>query len=296
MVKKRPLSLENAAFSTVIFVVCAAVCLLMAYPFYYLIIYSISDPAKISPGFMLLPKGVNLVAYADIISEQKIPHAFLITLLRSLAGPLILLGVTSMAAYAMSKRDLLGHKWLSRYIVFTMYVSAGLIPTYQLIYGIGLAHSFWVYILPGVMDVFSFILIRTYMENIPPALEESAMIDGAGYFPTFARIIFPMCQPIIATVALFAIVSQWNAYTDTMFYNATDAELHTLSYVLMQYMKSSSVSLETAQRNAAVRAVKPNTQMIKMAITTITMLPIICVYPALQKYFVKGIMIGAIKG
>jgi len=289
-------SAENAAFSVVIFAVCAAICAMMAYPFYYLIIYSISDPAKITPGFMLLPRGVNLTAYTDILAERKVPRAFMMSVVRSLAGPMLLLAVTSMAAYTMSKRVLFGHKIISRYIVFTMYISAGLIPVYQLIYSLRLAHTFWVYVIPGMMDVFSFILIRTYIENIPASLEESAMIDGAGYFTSFTRIVLPMCQPIIATVALFSIVGQWNAYTDTMFYNASDTGLHTLSYVLMQYMKTSSVSLETQQRNAAIRAVQPNIQMIKMAITTVTMLPIMIAYPALQKYFVKGIMIGAIKG
>jgi putative aldouronate transport system permease protein len=267
----------------------------MAYPFYYLVIYSISDPAKITPGFMLLPRGVNLAAYRDIIAEQKVPHALLVSVLRSTVGPALMLVVTSMAAYVMAKRELIGHKLLSKYIIFTMYVSAGLIPVYQMIYALNLAHTFWVYVLPGVMDVFSFVLMRTYIENISPALEESAMIDGSGYFQSFVRIVFPICQPIIATVMLFGIITQWNAYTDTMFYNASSSELHTISYVLMQYMKSSAVSLETAKRNAGV-GVRANLQMIKTAITTITILPIMCIYPMLQRYFVKGIMIGAIKG
>ena len=269
---------------------------MMAYPFYYLIIYSLSNPALVTPGFMLLPRGTNLVAYSDLLTEKKIPQAFLVSIFRSLTGPAIMLAVTSMAAYVMSKRILFGYKIISRYIVFTMYISAGLIPYYQLIYNLGLAKSLLVYVVPGMMDVFSFILIRTYIENTPASLEESAMIDGAGYFQSFIRIVFPMCQPIIATVALFSIVFHWNAYTDTMFYNASDASLHTLSYVLMQFMKANTVSLETAQRNAALRAVQPNMRMIQMAITVVTMLPIMLAYPALQKYFVKGIMIGAIKG
>jgi len=296
MAKRYKINMENLIFSSVVFIVCAAACLAIAYPFYYLIIYSLSDPTKIKPGFMLLPRGFNIVAYADIYADRKVPNAFMISVLRSIAGTVCMLVVTSMAAYTMSKRILLGHKYISRYIVFTMYISAGMIPYYQLIYSLKLAHTFWVYVLPGLMSVFSFILIRTYIESIPASLEESAMIDGAGYFKSFTNIVLPMCQPIIATVALFSIVSQWNAYTDTLFYNAADNKLHTLSYVLMQYMKANTVQLETAQRNAAMREVKPNSQMIKMAITTITMLPIMLVYPALQKYFVKGIMVGAIKG
>lgn len=286
---------EDAAFSVVTTLVCLVTCAAMAYPFYYLIIYSITDPAKVTPGFMLFPRGITLAAYRDIIAEDKVPHALLVSVSRSILGPMMMLTVTSMAAYVMSKRELIAHKLISRYIVFTMYMSAGLIPSYQLIYALKLAHTFWVYVVPGVMDVFSFILIRTYIEGIPPALEESAIIDGAGYFQSFVRIVFPICQPIVATVVLMAIIGHWNAYTDTMFFNSADSNLHTISYVLMQYMKSSAVSLETAKRNA-VAVVRPNLQMIKMAITTITILPIMCVYPLLQKYFVKGIMIGAIKG
>ena len=286
---------EDIVFAAVTGIVSLVVCAVMAYPFYYLIIYSISNPARITPGFMLYPHGISFAAYGDIIAEQKVPHALLISLLRSTIGPSLMVAVTSMAAYVMSKRNLIAHKFLSRYIVFTMYVSAGLIPSYQLMYTLKLAHTFWIYVVPGVMDVFGFILIRTYIEGISPALEESAIIDGASYFQSYIKIIFPICKPIIATVVLIAIIGHWNAYTDTMFYNASDSQLHTISYVLMQYMKSSSVSLETAQRNAAA-GIRPNLQMIKMAITTITVLPIMCVYPLLQKYFVKGIMIGAIKG
>lgn len=291
----RKLANEDIAFAIIIIIVCAFICIVMAYPFYYLVIYSISDPAKIRPGFMLLPRGVNFAAYHDILVEAKVPNALLVSVIRSIVGPTFMLTVTSMASYAMSKRELIGHKFLSRYIVFTMYISAGLIPTYQMIYMLNLAHTFWVYVLPGIMDVFSFILIRTYIEGVPEALEESAMIDGSGYFNTFIKIIVPVSKPIIATVVLFSIVSHWNAYTDTMFYNGSDTNLHTISYVLMQYMKSNQVSLETAKRSAGI-GVRPDLQMIKTAITTITILPIMCVYPILQKYFVQGIMIGAIKG
>ena len=296
MAKRHKLNLENIVFSTIILIVCTLTCLTIAYPFYYIIIYSLSDPSKITPGFMLFPRGLSFVAYSDIIADRKVPNAFMVSVLRSLSGTACMLFVTSMAAYVMSKRVLIGHRYISRYIILTMYISAGMIPNYQLIYNLGLAHTFWVYILPGLMSVFSLVLIRTYIESIPASLEESAMIDGASYFRSFAYIVLPMCQPIIATVALFSIVGQWNAYTDTMFYNAADTKLHTLSYVLMQYLKVNSASIETAQRNMKLRTIKPNAQMIKMAITTITMLPIMLVYPALQKYFVKGIMIGAIKG
>jgi len=269
---------------------------MMAYPFYYLIIYSISDPSKVTPGVMFLPRGINFNAYIDVFNEPKIPRALLISIIRVCTGPLIMLTVTSMAAFTMSKRNLMWHKFISRYIIFTMYISAGLIPYYQLIYSLGLPRTFFVYIIPGMMDVFCFILIRTFIENIPPAMEESAMIDGSGYFNTYLRIIIPMCKPIIATVALFSIVGHWNAYVDTLFYNAADSRLHSLSYVLMQYLMSNSVAFETIQREGVDRVVQPNLQMIRMAITTITMLPIMMAYPALQKYFVKGIMIGAIKG
>ena len=285
---------EDWLIAVAIVVTVLLVVLTMAYPFYYLIIYSISDPAFARPGFMLVPRGFSFEAYRNIFAVQKLLPSIGVSVARAIAGPASMMAVSSMAAYVLAKRELIGRRFFSRLFVFTMYISAGMIPVYRRIYSLGLAHSFWVYIIPTLVDVFSVILIRTYIENIPDGLEEAAYIDGAGYFQTYLRVVMPICKPILATVALFSIVNHWNAYTDTMFYNAPDKELHTLSYILMQYMKSAAVSMETAKTGGANKRL--NIQMIKMAITVVATFPIMCVYPSLSKYFVKGIMVGAIKG
>ena len=293
--KKRRITGEDVFIQICILLMIAILLFTMAYPFYHLICYSISDPSKVRTGFMLLPKGLNLDAYISLFKKGGLLMAAGVSVARSICGPILMLAVSSMAAYVLARRNLIGHKFISRLFVFTMYISAGMIPVYRNIYDLHLAHSFWVYVLPGAMDIFSMVLIRTYIEGIPDGLEEAAHVDGSGYFRTYAQIIMPICKPILATVALFSIVAQWNAYTDTMFYNASDPNLHPLSYILMQYMKSSQLSME-AIRVGAGREQRANAQMVKMAITVITIAPIMCVYPLLQKYFVKGIMIGAIKG
>ena len=291
---KRRRNAEDWFISACVFITTVLVLATMAYPFYYLIVYSISDPSRIRPGFMLFPQGFSFDAYISIFTVQKLLPSIGVSVARAAVGPLSMMVVSSMAAYALAKKELFGRKVFSRLFVFTMYISAGMIPVYRLIYSIGLAHSFLVYIVPTLVDVFSIILIRTYIENIPDGLEEAAYIDGAGYFQTYLFVVIPICKPILATVALFSIVNHWNAYTDTMFYNAADKQLHTLSYILMQYMKSAAVSLETARSGGGRQ--RANIQMIKMAITVVATFPILCVYPMLQKYFVQGIMVGAIKG
>jgi ABC-type glycerol-3-phosphate transport system permease component len=179
-----------------------------------------------------------------------------------------------------------------------MYINPGLIPGYLLISKLHLNHSFWVYVIPGLVSVFNLILIKTYMENIPPALEESAMIDGAGFFTSYIRIVLPVSKPVLAAVALFSIVGNWNSYIDTMLYNAENSNLHTLSYVLMQYIQNTQNTWEQLRNltSQGMSAQVINTTSVKMAVTVVCIIPIACVYPVIQKYFVKGIMIGAIKG
>ncbi len=287
---------EDYIFSAVIFIVMGFLCFGMAYPFYYIVSYSISNPSRILPGFLWGPKGFSIQSYSDVLAFGKIINALMISVLRSIITPTFMLLVTTMAAYALSKKQLYGRKILLLIIVLTMYIDPGLIPSYLRISSLNLPRTFWVYVLPYLINAFSLILVKTYMESISPSLEESAWIDGAGYFTSFFRIMLPVCIPIIAAISLFSIVEQWNAYMDTMLYNAEVSSLHTLSYVLMQYIQNTMNIFEQTRNLSQEQGRVINTMSIRMAVTTISIIPIIFVYPFLQKYFVKGIMIGAIKG
>ena len=175
-----------------------------------------------------------------------------------------------------------------------MYVNGGMIPTFLLYKGLGLTNSFWVYVIPGMFSAFNMLVIRTYMTGIPDSLEESAQLDGAGYITIFLKIISPLCKPVYATVALFVAVGQWNSWFDAMLYNRMSAHLTTLQYELMKLLSSVSNQGTSAEamKNAA-GTVTPTS--VRAAATILTMLPIICLYPFLQRYFVTGLTIGGVK-
>ena len=193
-------------------------------------------------------------------------------------------------AYITVARTLIG----TLFWVITMYVNGGMIPTFLLYKGLGLTNNFWVYVIPGMVSAFNMLVIRTYMNGIPDSLEESAQLDGAGYSTIFLKIYSPLCKPVYATVALFVAVGQWNSWFDAMLYNRMSSNLTTLQYELMKLLSSvtnQGTSAE-AMKNAA-GTVTPTS--VRAAATIITMLPIICIYPFLQKYFVAGLTLGGVK-
>ena len=184
---------------------------------------------------------------------------------------------------------------LSLFWVITMYVNGGMIPTFLVYRGFHLTGTFWVYIVPGAVSAFNMLVMRTYMLGLPDSLEESAQLDGAGYFTIFTRIISPLCKPVYATVALFVAVGQWNSWFDAMLYNRMKPEYTTLQYELMKLLSSVMQQSGSADsmKNAAAEAITPVS--IRAAATMVTMLPIVCIYPFLQRYFVTGLTIGGVK-
>ena len=195
---------------------------------------------------------------------------------------------------AASRKRFLFQREVSLFWVITMYVNGGMIPTFLLYKGLGLTNNFWVYVIPGMVSAFNMLVIRTYMNGIPDSLEESAQLDGAGYSTIFLKIYSPLCKPVYATVALFVAVGQWNSWFDAMLYNRMSSNLTTLQYELMKLLSSvtnQGTSAE-AMKNAA-GTVTPTS--VRAAATIITMLPIICIYPFLQKYFVAGLTLGGVK-
>jgi len=265
----------------------------MIYPFWYVLCYSLSDMGMTGGNKLLIwPRGFSFDSYQVAFQNATIVHGFFISFARSVIGPFLMLVVSSMAAFAISKNDLVGVKWIRRFLFFSMYVSAGLLPGYILIRMLGLTGTFWVYVLPGVANVFNIVLIRAYMATLPAGLEESAMIDGATYFTVFSRIVLPLCVPVIAAVTLYACVGQWNSYIDAQLYNYRNPELYPVQYILYNYI---AVKAPTKEASAASHGLITTAHSLRMSVTVITTLPILLVYPFLQKYFASGLLVGAIK-
>lgn len=271
----------------------ALICL---YPFYYLIIYSLSNSTEAARhGMWLLPKGFTIENYAYLFRKSEIINATLISAGRAVIGTAITLFCSSLYAYVLSKPQLPFRRIMYRMLVLTMYINAGLIPYFIVMKSYNLNNSFLLYILPSAIAPFHVILIKTYVEQLPPALEEAARIDGAGYFTCYWRIIMPVCLPVLATVAIFSAVNQWNSWQDN-FYLVRDRNLKTLQLLLLEYLQSMDSTIISDINIAAQKANQTSSLSLKACISVLTMLPIMLVYPFMQRYFIKGIMIGSIKG
>lgn len=287
-------STSGRIFDTVNTLFMALVVFLMAYPFWYVVNYALSDPGKVRTGMIWLPSGFNLQSFQVCFNNPDILNGLFVSVARTILGSFVMIFITSMAAYVITKNELAGIRFFRLFFLFTMYFSGGIIPTYLLIKSLHLTGSFFVYILPGMVNVFNMILIRTYIESLPRSLEESALISGANEITVFFRILLPVCKPVLAAVLLFACVGQWNAYVDTQLYNFKNPELYPLQYILFNYLAAQTQSVEQAKRLFQVQSISP--QSLKMAITVITILPIVFVYPFLQRYFISGLLIGSVKG
>lgn len=266
------------------------------YPVWNTVAISFNDGVDaVRGGIHLWPRKFTLKNYQTVLGLESFVTGAYITVARTLIGTLLSLATNALLAYIVSRKRFLFRSQLSLFWVITMYVNGGMIPVLLLYKTLGLTNSFWVYVIPGMISAFNMLVMRTYMEGIPDALEESAQIDGAGDFRIFTQIISPLCKPVYATVALFVAVYQWNSWFDAMLYNRMKSEYTTLQYELMKLLSSvmqqsgSSTSVNTA--NAA--SITPVS--VRSAATVVTMLPIICLYPFLQRYFVTGLTIGGVK-
>ena len=293
---KRETSLGSRIFDVVNVLLLLLLGIITLYPFWYVMMYSISEPMRAgAANFLLWPIGFQLDNYKTLFSQANIGHAAFISVSRTVLGTLGSVFCCSLFGYLLTKNLLPFRKLMYRMLVITMYLSPGLIPWYITMRMFGLKNNFLLYILPGLISAFNVILIKTYIESISPALEESALIDGAGYFTIYRKIIFPLCVPVLATVSIFTAVGQWNEWTDNMFL-ANIPELETLQYLLYRYLSSAEANLASMKNQLKKVNFVVTPTSIKMTITMIVTLPIIIVYPMLQRYFVKGIMLGAVKG
>lgn len=275
--------------------------LICVFPFYYIFINTISDNTLVTRGqITLLPKGFHLGNYKDVLQMKQIPGAALVSVGRTVIGTVLTMLGTSFLGYAMSRKEYWMRKFWYRFVVITMYFNAGIIPWFINMKNLGLMNNFWAYVIPSVVSPFYMILYKTFVESIPAALEESAELDGAGYMVRFFGIILPLSQSMLATIAIFTAVNQWNSFTDTVFL-MTSSKFYTLQFVLYQYLTEADAIAATLRSNSSAAASMNLANMltatsVRMTVTVIVVLPVMCIYPFFQQYFVKGIMIGAVKG
>lgn len=299
--KKNKQSVGDILFNIVNHVFFTLFTFICIFPFYYLFINTISDNELIKAGTItFLPRGIHFDNYLALSSVNNLGSAILVSISRTGLGTILTVIASSFAGYLVTKKDMWGRSFWYRLMVITMYFNAGLIPWYLNMSMLGLTNKFAAYIVPGIVAPFYIILVKTYIESIPAELEESAAMDGAGYIRRFAQIIFPLCKPILATIAVFSALGHWNSFIDSLILMGNRPELQTLQHRLYTYLQKASnlQALMDSGRGVTADMVKQtlNERSIKFTVAMVSILPILCVYPFLQKYFQKGIMLGAVKG
>lgn len=292
-------SLGERIFTVVNAAVFGLFALICIYPIYYILINSISsNDAVIRGEVMLWPKGIHFRNYIDIFRLKGIGEATLYSVARTVIGTITGVMSSMIMGYAVTKKEYWHRKFWYRFMIVTMYFGAGMIPCYLNIINLGLINTFWVYIIPTLTSSYHMILCKTFIESIPDSLEEAAYMDGAGYFVRFTRVVLPLCKPIMATCAIYTAVGQWNAYMDTLMYQ-TQGKYRTLQYILYRYLNEANAVaalIENGAIDAATVQMAIVPKSVQFTITAITVIPILLVYPAFQKHFAKGMMIGAVKG
>ncbi len=271
------------------------------FPFYYLLINTISSNELVRLGqIQLYPRQIHLENYVQVFKLNGIADALLVSVARTVLGTAWTVGGCAFLGYLVTKREMWLRTLWYRLIIITMYFSAGLIPWYMNLRMLGFLDNFWVYVIPGLVSPYNVILVKTFIESLPTSLEESAMLDGAGYVKLFVRVIAPLIMPILATLCIFSAVGQWNSFTDTMML-MPGGKYYTLQYLLYKYQheaQSLAALVRSTQNTGAIAnlVIKQTALSVQMTVAMVVVFPILLVYPFFQRYFVKGIMIGAVKG
>lgn len=286
---------KDMLFDGFIYTVLFIIMLIMLYPFYYVLIASFNKGSdSLLGGVYLWPRSFTLENYKMFLDDPKWYRAFMVTVVRTVSGTALGLLLTSLVAYGLSHRDLMFSKLYFAIIIFAMYFSGGLIPYYVVLRSIGLLNSFGVYIIPSMLSTFFLLIAISFFREIPGELKESAHIDGAGEFVIFFRIILPVSMPLLATMALFMGVGQWNSWLDSAYFVQSE-NLRTLAFRMMEVINKSNSPMDAiAAANSASAGV--TSFSLQVTAMVVSIVPIICVYPFLQKYFVHGIMLGSVKG
>ncbi|SDC21841.1 putative aldouronate transport system permease protein [Pelagirhabdus alkalitolerans] len=294
---------DDLIFDTINVIFMILLVVVMLYPMLNTFAISLNAATDtVRGGIHLLPREFTLYNYEHVFNNAQIIQAGFISVMRTVIGTGLGVLASAMVAYTISRPHFILRKFVTLAFVLTMYMNAGLIPTYLLHRELGLIGTFWIYIFPTLIGVFNVIVIRSFIEGLPETLFESARMDGAGEFVQFFKIALPLALPVIATVSLFVAVAQWNQWFDVFIYNSSFPELSTLQYELMKVLSNSNAAFDSGSAQDAFAdaiggqqdTVTP--QSIRAAMTVVVSVPIICVYPFLQKYFVKGLTIGGVKG
>lgn len=298
--KRKNLKLEPIIFNTINGLIMLGVVIVMVYPFWNTIAVSLNKSQDtLRGGITFWPRVFSTYNYETVFKNELLVIAAFNSVARTLLSTALGVFVSAMIGYVLSRPEFLWRKFAARYFLVTMYISAGLIPNYFLIKDLHLINNFWVYVIPGIISVFNIIVIRAYMSTLPASLVEAAQLDGAGHFRIFLQIILPMCKPVLATVALWCAVGAWNSWFDTFLYASSKDNLTTLQYEMMKMISASmsagtNKSASEVYNQVTIDSVTPVS--IRAAVTVVASVPILVVYPFLQKYFVNGVMIGAVKG
>jgi putative aldouronate transport system permease protein len=265
------------------------------FPLYYVIVMSITPITEVlrNGGFVVVPEKITWEAYKYIFSSERVPQALKITIIITVCGTFMNVLVTMLLAYPLSKKYLPGRNIVLMGIVFTMLFSGGLIPLYLVVRATHMLNTLWALMIPGLVSAFNMLIMKTYFENLPPEIEEAAKVDGCSDMQTLLKIVLPLSMPIIATLGLFYGVGHWNAYFQGVMY-LTNKALMPIQVVLRNMIVSPSVSQELGVTSQELQQLPPET--VKMATVVVAIIPILAIYPFLQKYFVKGMLIGSIKG
>lgn len=300
MARKKVSKLKNnTAFDWINYIVMALISFLMLYPLWYCIVGSFNEGSDyLRGGVFLWPRKWTFANYKAVFLDRSILDAFGVTIAKCLIGTITSVLCTSMVSYAITRPRLKLKKFYIPFIMLTMFFSGGLIPYFILITDLGLYDSFWVYIIPTMFSAYNMIIIQSFMRELPGELLESAKIDGASEYRIFFQMILPLSKPVLATISLFTIVNHWNSYFDSMMYTSS-RKLQTIQLFLKKVITDPSVARGLGSAAAVTIPEQASTltpQVVKLATMVITALPIICVYPFLQRYFVKGVTMGAVKG
>lgn len=282
-----------------VFLIFTLICI---FPFYYLFINTISDNNLVRIGAIkFFPQGIHLKNYMALKNVGDLGTSIIVSFSRTIIGTSLMVMASALTGYLVTQKEMWKRSLWYRFMVITMYFNAGLIPWFLTMSMLGLTNNFMAYIIPSIVQPYNIILVKTYIESIPHELEESAKMDGAGYLTIFWRIIWPLCKPILATIAIFGAVGHWNSFTDSLILMPNAPKLQTVQHKLYIYLQQSSnlaaiMKSSGGSVSAGMQADLLNAKTIKYTISTVTIIPIVCVYPFMQRYFEKGIMLGAVKG
>lgn len=288
--------------SVITYIVYIAFAFICVYPFYYIFINSISaNDASANGKVMFYPVGLQFTNYLNVFHLNGLFSSFMVSVERTVLGTVLTVGASAFLGFMFSQQDMWMRKFWYRFTIITMYFNAGIIPWYLTMKSMNLTNNFLAYVLPAVVQPFFIILVKTYVESIPKELQEAAEIDGAPLLTFFIKILMPIIKPMLATIAIFAAVAQWNSFQDTLLL-VTDDRLYTLQYTLYQYIsQATSVMTQLNLENSGSQALqalatKQTPTSVRMTVTIIVVVPIMLIYPIFQRYIEKGIIIGAVKG